>query len=240
MKKRLKIHEFPLWKGGWLSAIAIVILFSSCGKNDDNGAADLKSQLVVFHTAPDVAMIDFYLNGSKQNTTALTYADIFGYADVSAGDQTADVKIPVTNSIITFAPVSFLPNVPYSLFIAGLSNSNNLSIVVTVDTVGALPAEGKAKIRFIQVSPSTQSMDLLANDEALFSNRAFKSVTPFTDIVAKKYAFKIHSAGNGNELTVNDSLDLQDGGLYTLYTEGIVGVDTPDIASFKLSVFKNH
>lgn len=239
MTKLIKTQRFFVSEAWCLPVVCLLLILCSCGKNDDNGAADQKAQLAVFHTAPDVAKIDFYLNGSKQNVSPLSFSGVFNYAGVPAGDQTADVKIPVTNSIITFAPVSLMANVRYSIFVMGLSNSNNLSTVLLVDTVGDLPRAGKAKIRFVQASPTTQSMDLLANDSIFFSNRSFKTATPFTEIEAKVYAFKVAVVGSTNVLMAKDSISLQEGRLYTLYTQGLVNVDTPNVTAFRLTHFNN-
>ncbi|MGV8878360.1 MAG: DUF4397 domain-containing protein [Sphingobacteriaceae bacterium] len=239
MTKLIKTQRFFRSGALPLPIFCLIMMLCSCVKNDDNGAADQKAQLAVFHTAPDVAKIDFYLNGSKQNVSPLSFSGVINYAGVPAGDQTADVKIPVTNAIITFAPVSLMANVRYSIFVMGLSNSNNLSTVLLVDTVGDLPGAGRAKIRFIQSSPTIQSMDLLANDSTFFTNRGFKTATPFTEIAAKAYAFKVAVSGSPNVLMAKDSINLQEGRLYTLYTRGLVSVDTPNVKAFRLTHFNN-
>jgi hypothetical protein len=221
------------------SALGTIILLS-CGKNDDNGSADLKAQLTVYHLAPEIATVDFYLNGAKQNVSPIAYANKFGYTNVSAGEQTADVKTPVTNSIIISTPVSFSVNVPYSIFISGLSSNSTLANIVAVDTVGALPGEGMAKIRFVQASPTSQRMDLLGNDSLIFGERDFKSVSSFTEVDAKSYAFKINASGTDRVLTLSDSLVLREGGVYTLYTRGVLGVDTPNVTAFTLIAINNE
>lgn len=216
-----------------------LLMLGACRKNDDNGAAEQKAKLEVLHLTTDVGNVDFYLNGSKQNVKPLTFGQVFGYAEVPAGDQTADFKIPVTNSIIVSAPVSFRSGVPYSLFLTGLSGNNTLKTILTVDTLAVLPAAGKAKIRFVQASSYGQGMDFLANDSLIFGARNLGSVSAFVEIDAKTYAFKINTAGTSQTLVLKDSLRLSGGSFYTLYARGTIGVDTPNVNAFTLSIM-NH
>jgi hypothetical protein len=84
------------------------------------------------------------------------------------------------------------------------------------------PASGKAKIRFLNLSPDSEEMSLIANggQNPLFSGQAFMETSDFIEVDAQEFDFQVMStSGNDNVLSIPD-IDLRSGWFYTIVVRG--------------------
>lgn len=216
-----------------------LMLCSSCGDEKDIGPSNLQSKLLVIQAAPDVAQIDLYLNGIKQNSSPVSFPSTLGYFGVRSGEQQASIRIPITNFEILEFPVKIDPKVNYTLFFTGLSSSSTykLETIFIADSADAMPSPGRAKLRFVNASPSSHTFEIFANNTLAFSKSPFKQVTEYVEFPAGTWNFRVNltkSSTITNDSTVANiqRVVLQDGRLYTLYTSGIAGrleVDALDV-----------
>ncbi|MGV8878361.1 MAG: DUF4397 domain-containing protein [Sphingobacteriaceae bacterium] len=210
--------------------IAALFLCSACGQKNDIGPSNLQSKLLVVQAAPDVEKIDLYLAGIKQNRNPIFYSGRLGYFGIRSGKQLATIRIPVTNLPLDSGTVSIDPKENYTLFFTGISSSSTypLDVIFIPDSANLSPSSGRAKLRFVNASPSSQTFEVFANNTLAFSASPYKQVTDYVEFPAGSWNFKINltkSTTITNDSTVADvqRVELQDGRLYTLYTRGIPG-----------------
>lgn len=122
----------------------------------------------------------------------------------------------------------FKATLAFSVFLAacGSSTTNQPSASQTPNGGSTAPSgqqasnQKKALVRFIQTVPGNEKMDVWFGDMKVFSNVAYKEVTPYVEVPAERHDFKLQTAGNTqpNALATN-SEGLSAGGHYTVVAE---------------------
>ena len=78
----------------------------------------------------------------------------------------------------------------------------------------------KALVRFAQTIPGTERMDLWFGDMKVFSNVAYKEVTPYVEVPAERHDFKLQAAGDTQTTApATNSEGLTAGQHYTIVAE---------------------
>src|SRR5690606_28813520 len=110
----------------------------------------------------------------------------------------------------------------YSVFIAGKKES--LSSLVLEDNLNR-PTVGKAKIRFLHLSPDAPALDFdLSADSSLASNVDFKGSTDFIEVDAGTYSSRITSH-TGELVNLEQEIVLDPNKTYTLWVKGLLNTD---------------
>ena len=226
----------------FLAVVVTMILpfVSSCGKTGTLPATS-NVQLQVLNLSTDIQPVDLYINSRKFNTTSFRYPNASGYFTLTTIDtpfqfRSAQTTVSTVNLLSVDKVLSF--NIKYSIFITGfkLSNTNNrLDYIFTTDTAAA-PTAGRGKVRFVNASAGTNIFNITANGTTVFANQSYKNVSPFVEVPAGNYDFRLYSTTSTTTiLSELNNVTVQDGKLYTLYCRGIVGrVDT---AAFGMGIF---
>lgn len=206
----------------WAVALFSMTTFGlvSCS-SDDDPVVEPDSSVKVIHTIPGTGAVDFYLNGTKQNSSAISFGEQTGYIASVNGDKTADFKTSVDNNTILSAPVSFEGG-NYTLFATGTASDNTLTTLLVEDNLQT-PASGKARVRFVHVSPDAPTVNVVANDSLWSSSRAYKSATDFIEVNAGSYVIKLNRSDNGTNVYTSSSITFASGKNYTLVAQGLVG-----------------
>lgn len=214
-------------------AIAIAGI-SSC-KSSTTATASVR----VVNVSPDAGTVNFYLSGSLKTTTPVAYGNSFGYFSAIAGSQTAEVKSSTTGSSLVSSAINITKDASYSIFVCGLATTNSVNTIVAQDNL-AVPAPGKAKVRFIHAVSGAPQVNLLVNSGVLFSGIGYKSVTEYTEITAGTYSVKATSADvTAVGVTTAFNQTFENGKIYTIYFKGLVGATT-DPLKFNLGVIANN
>jgi hypothetical protein len=78
----------------------------------------------------------------------------------------------------------------------------------------------KALVRFAQTVPGNQPMDLWFGDMKVFSNAAYKEVTPYVEVPAERHEFRLQPGGDTQPAApATNSEGLSAGGHYTIVAE---------------------
>lgn len=206
----------------WAVALLGITTFGmvSCS-SDDDPVVQPDSQVKVIHAVPAAGSVDFYLNGTKQNSSAVSYGEQTGYIATANGDKTAEFKTSLDNNTILSAPVSF-DGGNYTLFATGQSSNNTLTTLLVEDNLQT-PGTGKVRVRFVHVSPDAPTVNLIANDSTWATSRTYKSATDFIEVNAGSYIFKLNRTDNGTTAYTSESISLTSGKNYTLVARGLAG-----------------
>ena len=132
------------------------------------------------------------------------------------------------------------PNGPIATFYhtvvaARTSNNKADSLILFYDDLKA-PDAGKAKLRFINLSPGTGTLNVYNGKTSLFSNVAYGraansslsgetlsawSLGPFETVNPGSYALNFTNAANGNTIGTTSTVTLEAGKIYTLFTNSL-------------------
>src|SRR6476660_703861 len=151
-------------------SILIAALISSilmcCGKGDELKPA--RSAIMFIHASPGLPAIDLFIDGNRINgDSTISYTDTIPYKFTNSGPQTFTVKKQISS--ITYVSKAYIlkKEKHYSFFVTGRPDS--VTHVITEDEFVA-PAPGKAKLRFLNMSPDSKSLDFkLVSSAVLFT-----------------------------------------------------------------------
>ncbi len=194
-----------------------VVLFSSCLKNSRQEEPQEAAALNVVNASPGPLTINFFLDNNLVNGPALGFGQESSYILVKTGNTKFDASTAGTfNSLVT-STLSLNNDKYYSIFISG--ENTMLSTLLTEDDLTA-PASGKAKIRFINLSPDGGTFQLsLKGGNTLFIGQAYKMVSAFATIDPSAYMLELENPDGTVIHTAN--LDVAAGRIYTVWAGGL-------------------
>jgi hypothetical protein len=202
-----------------------IITFSLTGCMDtDNDIQPPQPRAIVsfYHGSPDAPEVDILINTQKINSQPFKYSDYSNYVEFVPGS--VRVKFTPVNAVNAFidTALTFKQDKAYSLFV--VDKLQQVDILVVKDSL-VVPATGKARVRFINLSPDAPAVDLATTgtDAAtLFTNVDFKGNTAYMDLAAGKHNLQVKAAGTGNVLLPVSNVDLSPGRIYTFVFRGFV------------------
>jgi hypothetical protein len=202
-----------------------ILTFSLGGCFDkDNDVQEPEPQSIVsfYHGSPDAPDLDILINTQRINSQPFGYSDYSNYVAFSPG--TVRLKFAPVNAVNAFidTALTFQQGKAYSLFV--VDKFQQVDIMVVKDSLVA-PAAGKARVRFINLSPDAPAVDVAttgASAANLFANVGFKGTTDFIDLTAGTHSLQVKAAGNGNVLLPVPNVDLGAGRIYTFVFRGFV------------------
>jgi len=112
-----------------------------------------------------------------------------------------------------------------------------LAVRDTADT----PESGKAKIRFINLSPDASALDVLVKDtdDPLFVEQGFKDPSAFVEIEAAKTSLVLKANGGNEELVKVSDVDFRSGRFYTIIARGFVNPPAGNNNKLSVEVVRN-
>jgi hypothetical protein len=216
MIKKNKVNMFFLIL---LSSFNLLFL-SSCLKNDDNEVEQIISALTVVNGAPDAPAFDFVLNRELVSSNVLFGIRIPYFYLYSGPNQASFYSRGTTTAPIYSSTINLTQGKFYSLFLTGLQ-TDSLTSLLTEDDL-TQPATGKAKLRFINLSPDAGVLDFAIVPGSLFtSQKNFKEYTSFSEVDPGTYSATFTSS-TGNSVNYNFDLKLDPGLIYTVWARGLV------------------
>lgn len=201
-----------------LMLLGIAFLTASCSKNDDEDIEVDAAALNVVNVSPGPLSINFFLDNQLVNGPALAFTQQTGYLLAYTGQRKFDATVGGTTQVVATQTLNLEKDKYYTLFFAGLNTSPE--IILTEDDLTD-PAAGKAKIRFINLSPDATALNLSVSGGAtLFTNISYKTASGFISIDPATYNLRI----NTGETTMDEitSVQIEAGKVYTVWAYGLV------------------
>lgn len=210
-----------------------VFSLTSCLEGDDDSFRTTSSVLFVnvYNDAEqgvDINVDDrVWTYGSRSydsvNTYNAFYSGIHSFAAIPGGLSIAAAIVSVSQDLKS--------DTLYTGFVTGKSGAGKM--VFFVDTM-ATAQSGKAKIRFINLSPDMSKIDFgIADTTRKFSNLDYLNAAYFS-IDTGLHKYNVYSAGETTPL-VSIDFNPVSGTIYTMYTKGLIartGVDKAGISYF--------
>lgn len=225
---RFEEQQYSRWVLGVVAVMVIIFTMSACLK-DDEGVNQI-SAVRALNAVPASTQLDIGLDGNKLNYDQYTgrdedfaYLDTLPYKNAWPGNRLVRVFDPKDGrdaSPVVQGTVGFTPGKFYSLYVVGYET---IELMATEDDLSA-PAAGKAKLRFIHLSPDAPALDfgVVGREAPLATNKAFKSVEGFFAIDAgEAYTFSITDHGT-KEVLHTVELTPEPGVIYTVWVRGLL------------------
>ncbi len=212
MKKRLSVLTAVVL----LAGLAMV---SSCSKDEETKTY---ANVLVAHASPNAPGVDLLVDGSKQNSAALSFPSNTGYLKVESGSRNVKVNVSGTSTTVINADVALEKDKNYSVF--AIDSVSKISALVLTDDLTA-PASGKAHVRFVHLSPDAPAVDVAvaSSGAVVFGNKSFKEYTAFTPLDAGTYNLDVRVAGTSTVALVLPAITLEAGKIYTVFARGFLG-----------------
>ncbi|WP_254562050.1 DUF4397 domain-containing protein [Dyadobacter diqingensis] len=247
-------HIFSIKSLGKLTfGIVTLAGLSGCKDTDylDVNAADrppLSAYISFVNARPINTGLNFWTFTDKITPTPVAINDASAYYPTVFGN----VQINFTEGTNTSYKASYQfgnsatftatgrPNGPiatyYHTVVAARTASNKAdSLILFYDDLKT-PESGKAKLRFLNLSPGTGTINVLNGKTPLFNNVGYGraansslageslnvwSLGPFQSVNPGKYDLNFTDATNGNTTGSTSSVTLEAGKIYTVFTNGL-------------------
>lgn len=217
--KNLKNNFYKTIKFTGLLSL-IVLILASCRKDNENSNTVSTSKIAFVHASPGSIVYDFKVNSGKENPQAIAYSKYIGYGLIPSGKSEFSITAIGSNQVAAKSVFDLKPHTAYSIYITDVPSKANL--LLTEDDL-SMPVAGKAKIRFINLSPDAGSLDLsiLGDTSAIFTKTSFRSNTAFVQVnPSTAIGFSI---SDSTKTSVATSLKyrLEQGKIYTVIAKGL-------------------
>ena len=227
--------------GKWLLATAVVAMSALLGGclKDDNQVYQV-SAVRALNAVPGSEQLDVFLDQNKFNfdndtwqDEAFAYTDTLPYKNAWPSNKVVSIVDPVdypNARPLVQKSVNLIPGKFYSLYVVGYDETE---VLFTEDNLTD-PVAGKAKIRFINLSPDAPALDFEVNagtgDPFRVDGKVFKETTDFATIdggVAYTVNFIAH---NSEDVLHTFEFTPETGMIYTVWVKGLID-NTGDAAS---------
>ena len=221
-----------------MCSVALVVLLASCLDDDDRQTQPVSVAYVsIYHESPDAPELDVLVDNKTINR--LDFTDYTGYLNFYTGDRNLTINPFNASNALVDTTINFVDGAFYSVFIV-----NDLSSVETlvVRDSASSPASGKAKVRFINLSPDAPALDLAADADSIpvFTGQAFKEPSEFVEVDAKEYSFDVKTSGTAEPLVSVSDIDLRSDNFYTIITRGFANPPSGNNNNLSVEVIRNQ
>jgi hypothetical protein len=195
-----------------------LLITTSCKLDNDVEALPPAAYVSLYQASPDAPELNIILDEKVINDGRFGYTDRTGYLRFFAGNRTLQVGPAGANNVVADTTMKFEDGKAYSVFV--VNTYNKAELLVLDDDVNP-PAAGKAKVRFLNLSPDAPAVDLQVSDSGspIATDVTFKEKTAFNDIDAGKYSFQVRSSSGDVSLSLPNVVFL-DGWSYTIIVRG--------------------
>jgi hypothetical protein len=205
----------------FIALAALSVTLTACSKDDDNITPPQISGLSVIHASPTTEKLDFYVENTKANTAEFAYTNKIDYLNLYSGTRRVLItKKGQTTSLLTEG-LTLEPQKGYSLFICDKLETVKFLLIKDDLTV---PAAGKAKVRFVHLSPDAPALNLAiaGKDTDLFTDKSFKGYSDFVNIdPAEKVTFNVKNKADGAVAASIADVKIEAGKIYTVWVKGL-------------------
>jgi len=203
-----------------LSIVGGTFLLTVTGcKLDNNDPEPLPpvAYVSLYQASPDSPDLNIILD-DKVISNGFEYSDQTGYLRFLTGNRTLAFGPSGADNVVVDTTMKFEENKAYSVFV--VDEFENVDVLVLSDNTDA-PADGNAKVRFLNLSPDAPEVSLKQADSTtvLFEGQAFKDASEFIEVDAGRYNFEVNDASGNIKLSIPNAI-LQDGFSYTILVRG--------------------
>lgn len=235
----MKKTHVSFYSLGIVLCLSALTLLSSCLKGDDSPGRQ-NGVISLLQASPGAPPLYLYGNENKMTTEPLKYLVrgpltptvgnyVFSLVNFNSGDtlvRLADSVEPAYHSMIIYDTASAMKIMYFTDQFDNSSDGNS------------------AYIRFLQLSPDADPVDVYVNEDKTYSHRLFAdnliepSLAKFTPIDAGTYSFAALNA-QGDTLGSLSGITLSGQAVFTLFLRGLAS-HSQDTLGLKLDIMNNY
>jgi hypothetical protein len=178
------------------------------------------------HASPDAPPVDVWVDGKKV-VSNLAFTGVTHYKGLRSGRHKVEV-VPAgaTTPVVISAEVKLSACTYYT--VAATNVLAKIAPVIYVDK-NKPAAWGKAKVRFIHLSPNAPAVDIAVSGggPTLFSNISFTQASCYIQVPKGTYSLDVKLAGTNTVVLTVPNVKLKQRMVYTVFAEGLVGGSPP-------------
>jgi hypothetical protein len=186
----------------------------------ESAAPPGEARIRVVHASPDAPNVDVWVDGTPALTN-VPFTAVSDYTVLSAASHLIQVEPAGAGGAGPFvisATVPLAADTDYT--IAAVGELAAVEPLVLTDN-NAIPAEGKAHVRFVHASPDAPAVDITLTDgTVLFGDYAFKETSPYTPVDAGTYDLQVRLAGTSTVVLELPGIALTNKTVYTVFAMG--------------------
>lgn len=212
-----------------IALLGTVLSLSSC--KTDVAAPEEIAALSVVNAAPTLPSIDFVIEGTKVNNTALLFGQKVEYVGAYPGKRTASVYTAGTAKSVYTGNFSLTARLYHSLYV--LSAGDTASYLLVQDQYKA-PAADKAQLRFANLSSDSPAYSLeLEGDTTAFADRSYRALTPFKYVKPAIYKLLLRNTSTNAVVASMENVEFKANKYYTVWAKGL---QTTTVEAQKLGI----
>jgi hypothetical protein len=216
------------------------ITLASCDIDDDNAnyvpPVETAAYGVIVNASPNSGDLFFYADSNQVNNTALSYTGANGYYNFFTGDRVLSIKNTAGDTLAT-KDVTLTAGQYFSAF--AVNTFDNIELVTYTDSL-QLPSQGRAYVRFINLTPDAESIDVEGLNAAFATNLEFKEATEFIEVQSGTYDLNFNDSATEETLFTDAGVNFYAGHIYTIYTKGFVTPATGSNDTFSTELLRNY
>ena len=207
------------WMKGLMLVVCTVFMLTSCNNDDADFEPEEVALVSIYNASPNSPALDIGIDNRQLNIYPFDYTDYTGYLRFFTGSRNISFTPANANNVVVDTAFQFVANRAYSLF--AVDDYEDLKVLRLEDSSDS-PSEGKAKIRFIHLSPDAPGLQLSADDQNsnIVDETAFLDASSFVEVDANSYSFMITSPNDANIDLSIPNVSLQQGYYYTVLVRG--------------------
>lgn len=209
--------------------MGLVIFSVSCSKKDKIGSG----QIMIVNTSPAFGPVDVVVDTKAFTTSPLSYPGNTPYTPILEGSHEIKVLQAGSTTELVNIKLTTVANKNQSLYF--FDRPSSLQLFAVEDNYSS-PGTGQSNIRFFNLGPGSTLLDLGTLAGAVFTpvftSRSFETTTnvathaTFSTIPSGTYNFDLRVSGAGTSIASKNSVVLESGKTYTIYSRGISGSGT--------------
>jgi len=203
------------------AALVLSLGFLSCSKLDGNYEPIQVSGLNIIQASPTLELLDVYVDNTRATTSDFEFGNKIGYLSAYSGNRAFNVTKKGNSTSLKSLTYNLKPQLGYSLFVA--NTFANIELLMLEDDL-TKPATGKARVRFVNLSPDGGNLSLNVGGAAtdLAANKAFKEFSTFESVDATaSVTLNIKNATSSAIEATIPGVKLEEGKIYTVYAKGL-------------------
>ncbi|HEX6893416.1 MAG TPA: DUF4397 domain-containing protein [Chryseolinea sp.] len=201
------------------ACISLVFIVACDPDGDESVQPSPVSYVSLYNASPNAPDLDIVVDNRQINTYPFQYSDHTGYLRFYTGDRNLKLGPFGANNIVVDTTITLEDEKAYSIFL--VDEFTNAGLLILNDNSEA-PESGKAKVRFVNLSPDGEAVLLKVKSEsvALTEEKSFKEATDFFEVDANTFDFEVIGSSNSETKLQVPGVELQEGWFYTILVRG--------------------
>lgn len=234
-------NNFPFFKLAGVAVLLTTVIIGSSWKHDDGFPPSRQAKVKVINGIFNRPGYVIKVNGKELNTAPLAYRKSTAYTEVPASNTALLVTEQSSKNVVISGKLNIAAGTNSSLYLVPASATSKATTLVIKDDLTTI-APGKAKIRFVNLSPDAEKLDLLLNGKSVASTTGtgFQKFSNFVEIAPVAGAtFELRETGTTNIVASATNVSVAEGQFTTLWAVGTKARSASPDAKLALGVIVN-